>query len=650
MLKEQGFVRVGAIVPKLKVADTEFNCNEIIKQIEIASNNKIQIAVFPELCITGYTCQDLFEQDILLEEAEKSLDKILEYTNNLDIICIIGMPIKAENQLFNTAVVIQKGRILGIVPKTFIPNYSEFYEKRWFTSSKNANNKEIEILGQKVPFGIDLLFKDKANNEICFGIEICEDVWAVEPPSNKLSLLGANIIFNLSASNEVIGKKEYRKELVKMQSAKTISGYVYCSSGVNESTSDVVFSGESMIFENGSCLANNQRFDFESNMIFTEIDTKRLANDRRKNTSFMGNPVDLEYREIEINIPDNIESLTREYSKTPFVPEDKKKISEICEEILNIQSYGLAKRLLHTNINKTVIGISGGLDSTLAFLVIIKAYEILNLPKENIIAITMPGFGTTSRTHNNSMKLINEYGATFREINITKSSLQHFEDIGHDKNIKDVTYENAQARERTKILMDVANKENGLVIGTGDLSELALGWCTYNGDHMSMYAVNASIPKTLVKYIIKWVAENSKEECKNIINDILDTPISPELLPPDEKGNIEQKTEEQVGPYILHDFFLYHFLRYGAEPKKIYILACKTFKQDFKEEEIKYWLQVFIKRFFTQQFKRNCMPDGPKVGTVSLSPRGDLRMPSDVNYNIWLKNLSEGIIWIYQIN
>lgn len=644
MLKEQGFVRVGAVVPKLKVADTEFNCNEIIKQIEIASNNKIQIAVFPELCITGYTCQDLFEQDILLEEAEKSLDKILEYTNNLDIICIIGMPIKAENQLFNTAVVIQKGRILGIVPKTFIPNYSEFYEKRWFTSSKNANNKEIEILGQKVPFGIDLLFKDKANNEICFGIEICEDVWAVEPPSNKLSLLGANIIFNLSASNEVIGKKEYRKELVKMQSAKTISGYVYCSSGVNESTSDVVFSGESMIFENGSCLANNQRFNFESNMIFTEIDTKRLANDRRKNTSFMGNPVDLEYREIEINIPHNIENLTREYSKTPFVPGDKKKISEICEEILNIQSYGLAKRLLHTNINKTVIGISGGLDSTLAFLVITKAYEILNLPKENIIAITMPGFGTTSRTHNNSIKLINEYGATFREINITKSSLQHFEDIGHDKNIKDVTYENAQARERTKILMDVANKENGLVIGTGDLSELALGWCTYNGDHMSMYAVNASIPKTLVKYIIKWVAENSKEECKNIINDILDTPISPELLPPDEKGNIEQKTEEQVGPYILHDFFLYHFLRYGAEPKKIYILACKTFKQDFKEEEIKHWLQVFIKRFFTQQFKRNCMPDGPKVGTVSLSPRGDLRMPSDVNYNIWLKNLSEGII------
>ena len=638
MLKEQGFVRVGAVVPKLKVADTEFNCNEIIKQIEIASNNKIQIAVFPELCVTGYTCQDLFEQDTLLEEAEKALNKILDYTNNLDIICIIGMPIKAENQLFNTAVVIQKGKILGIVPKTFIPNYGEFYEKRWFASSKNANKKEIEILDQKVPFGIDLLFKDKENNEICFGIEICEDIWAVEPPSNKLALLGANIIFNLSASNEVIGKKEYRRDLVKMQSAKTISGYVYCSSGVNESTSDVVFSGESMIFENGSCLTNNQRFDFESNMIFTETDTKRLANDRRKNISFMGDSVDLEYREIKINIPDNIEDLTREYSKTPFVPEDKKKISEICEEILNIQSYGLAKRLLHTNINKTIIGISGGLDSTLAFLVIIKAYEILNLPKEKIIAITMPGFGTTSRTHNNSMKLINEYGATFREINITKSSLQHFEDIGHDKNIKDVTYENAQARERTKILMDIANKENGLVVGTGDLSELALGWCTYNGDHMSMYSVNASIPKTLVKYIIKWVADNSKEECKNIINDILDTPISPELLPPDENGNIEQKTEEQVGPYILHDFFLYHFLRYGAEPKKIYILACKTFKNDFKKEEIKHWLQVFIKRFFTQQFKRNCMPDGPKVGTVSLSPRGDLRMPSDASYNIWLNN------------
>lgn len=638
MLKEQGFVRVGAVVPKLKVADTEFNCNEIIKQIEVASNNKIQIAVFPELCVTGYTCQDLFEQDTLLEEAEKALNKILDYTNNLDIICIIGMPIKAENQLFNTAVVIQKGKIFGIVPKTFIPNYGEFYEKRWFASSKNANKKEIEILDQKVPFGIDLLFKDKENNEICFGIEICEDIWAVEPPSNKLALLGANIIFNLSASNEVIGKKEYRRELVKMQSAKTISGYVYCSSGVNESTSDVVFSGESMIFENGSCLTNNQRFDFESNMIFTEIDTKRLANDRRKNISFMGNPVDLEYREIKINIPDNIENLTREYSKTPFVPEDKKKISEICEEILNIQSYGLAKRLLHTNINKTIIGISGGLDSALAFLVIIKAYEVLNLPKENIIAITMPGFGTTSRTHNNSIKLINEYGATFREINITKSSLQHFEDIGHDKKMKDITYENAQARERTKILMDIANEENGIVVGTGDLSELALGWCTYNGDHMSMYSVNASIPKTLVEYIIKWVADNSKEEYKNIINAILDTPISPELLPPDENGNIEQKTEEQVGPYILHDFFLYHFLRYGAEPKKIYILACKTFKNDFKKEDIKHWLQVFIKRFFTQQFKRNCMPDGPKVGTVSLSPRGDLRMPSDASYNIWLNN------------
>lgn len=638
MLKEQGFVRVGAVVPKLKVTDTEFNCNEIIKQIEVASNNKIQIIVFPELCVTGYTCQDLFEQDTLLEEAEKALNKILDYTNNLDIICIIGMPIKAENQLFNTAVVIQKGKILGIVPKTFIPNYGEFYERRWFASSKNANKKEIEILDQKVPFGIDLLFKDKENNEICFGIEICEDIWAVEPPSNKLALLGANIIFNLSASNEVIGKKEYRRDLVKMQSAKTISGYVYCSSGVNESTADLVFSGESMIFENGSCLINNQRFNFESNMIFTEIDTKRLANDRRKNISFMGNPVDLEYREIKINIPDNIENLTREYSKTPFVPEDKKKISEICEEILNIQSYGLAKRLLHTNINKTIIGISGGLDSALAFLVIIKAYEILNLPKENIIAITMPGFGTTSRTHKNSIKLINAYGAAFREIDITKSSLQHFEDIGHDKKMKDITYENAQARERTKILMDIANEENGIVVGTGDLSELALGWCTYNGDHMSMYALNTSIPKTLVEYIIKWVADNSKEEYKNIINDILDTPISPELLPPDEKDNIEQKTEEQVGPYILHDFFLYHFLRYGAEPKKIYILACKTFKNDFKKEDIKHWLQVFIKRFFTQQFKRNCMPDGPKVGTVSLSPRGDLRMPSDASYNIWLNN------------
>lgn len=640
MLKEHGFVRCGAIVPKLKVADTSFNCNEIIKQIELANKHQVQVALFPELCITGYTCGDLFEQDLLLEQAENSLNKILEFTNGMDIICILGMPVREENQLFNTAVVLQNGKILGVVPKTFVPNYGEFYEKRWFASSINARQSEIELLGKKVPFGIDLIFTDKENKNISFGIELCEDLWAVEPPSNKLALLGANIIFNLSASNEIIGKKEYRRDLVKMQSAKTVSGYVYCSSGTNESTSDVVFSGQSMIFENGTCLIENDRFDFESNMIYTEIDTKRLANDRRKNISYMGRPIDLNYREIKVEIKDSIKELKRQYNKTPFVPENKKKINEICKEILNIQSYGLAKRLLHTNINKMVIGVSGGLDSTLAFLVAVRTCEILNIPKENIIAITMPGFGTSSRTYENAKSLIKSYNATLREIDITDACIRHFEDIGHDKSNKDITYENAQARERTQILMDIANEENGLVIGTGDLSELALGWCTYNGDHMSMYSVNTSIPKTLVKYIIEWVAEdNTNKECKDIIKDILETPISPELLPLDEKGNIEQKTEEKVGPYILHDFFLYHFLRYGAEPKKIYMLACKTFEKEFSKDKIKHWLSIFIKRFFSQQFKRNCMPDGPKIGTVSLSPRGDLRIPSDASFKMWLNDI-----------
>ncbi len=640
MLKEHGFVRCGAVVPKLKVADTSYNCNEIIKQIELANKQQIQIVVFPELCITGYTCGDLFEQDLLLEQAEDSLNKILETTKNMDIICILGMPVKAENQLFNTAVIIQKGKILGIVPKTYIPNYGEFYEKRWFSSSINAKQTEIELLGTRIPFGKDLIFTDKENKDISFGVEICEDLWAVEPPSNKLALEGANIIFNLSASNEIIGKKEYRRDLVKMQSAKTISGYVYCSSGPNESTSDLVFSGQSMIFENGTCLTENDRFDFESNIIYTEIDTKKLSNDRRKNISYMGNPTKINFRKIEMEIKDDIKELKRQYSKTPFVPENKKKINEICQEILNIQSFGLAKRLLHTNINKLVIGISGGLDSTLAFLVAIRACEILNIPTENIIAVTMPGFGTSSRTYKNSKDLATCYKTTLREIDITNACLVHYKDIGHDKTNKNITYENAQARERTQILMDIANDENALVIGTGDLSELALGWCTYNGDHMSMYAVNTSIPKTLVKYIIEWEAEVVKsKECKNILIDILQTPISPELLPLDEKGDIEQKTEEKVGPYILNDFFLYHFLRYGAAPKKVYLLACNTFEKDFSKDKIKYWLKEFIQRFFSQQFKRNCLPDGPKVGTVSISPRGDLRMPSDASAKMWLNDI-----------
>lgn len=474
MLKEQGFIRVGAIVPKLKVADTKFNSEEIIQQMKNAHSKQIQIACFPELSITGYTCGDLFKQDILLDKSEEALRTILENTKDLDIVSILGMPLRLTNQLFNVALVLQRGKILGIVPKTFIPNNDEFYEKKWFSSSKDTTRNEVEILGQKVPFGTDLLFKDINNKDICFGIEICEDLWAIEPPSNKLSMLGASIIFNLSASNEVVGKKDYREDLIRIQSAKTVSGYIYCSSGANESTSDVVFSGHSMIFENGTKLEENKRFNLNSNMIYTEIDTKRLINDRRKNINYISNPIDIDYREIQIDIKDELEELKREYSKTPFVPEDKKKIDEVCSEILNIQSFGLIKRLLHINTNKVIIGISGGLDSTLAFLVTVRAYEILDLPKENIIAITMPGFGTTSRTYNNAIKLIKQYGVTFKEIDIKKSILQHFKDIGHDKNDIDVTYENAQARERTQILMDIANKENGIVIGTGDLSELAL--------------------------------------------------------------------------------------------------------------------------------------------------------------------------------
>lgn len=474
MLKELGFVRCGAVVPKLKVADVDFNVKEIITQINKAEEEKVQIVCFPELCITGYSCGDLFNQDILIESAKNALKQILEETKNLSIISILGMPIKFENQLFNTAVVIQKGEILGIVPKTFIPNYAEFYEKRWFASSKNAKQKEIYIFNKSVPFGTDILFKDKENQDICFGIEICEDLWAVESPSNKIALNGGTIIFNLSASNEIIGKNEYRKDLVKMQSSKTISGYIYSSSGVNESTSDVVFSGHSMIYENGKCLAENERFDFESSLIYSDIDVKRIMNDRVKNISYMGDIETLNYRTVEIEINNNIEKLKRGYEQYPFVPTDKKKINEICNEILNIQSYGLAKRLLHTNMKKTVIGISGGLDSTLAFLVIVRAYKILNISNDNIIAVTMPGFGTTSRTYDNANNLIKSYGATLREIDITESCKKHFKDIGHSEDEHDTTYENAQARERTQILMDIANKENAIVVGTGDLSELAL--------------------------------------------------------------------------------------------------------------------------------------------------------------------------------
>ena len=637
-MNEYGYVKVGASTLELKVSDTIYNVQMIKKQIDEAVNKNIQIISFPELSITGYTCGDLFNQDILIDKAYEGLKDLVDYSKDKMIVIIVGSPIKCENKLYNCAVVINNGKILGIVPKTYIPNYNEFYEMRWFKSSNDLKIKEINLFNEFVPIGVDLIFTSKLDDELKFGVEICEDVWSLYPKSNDYASSGASIIFNLSASNETIGKYDFRKELIKMQSVKTISGYVYSSSGINESSTDLLFSGSSLIYENGKLLSENNRFDFNSNLIYSDIDIKRLVNDRRKNTSFISN-TDKEYRNICFTTSKN-NFISRKYSKYPFVPSNEEKREERCKEIINIQSSALAKRLKHTNIKKCVIGVSGGLDSTLAFLVIKKAFEKLKIDNKNIIAVTMPGFGTTNRTYENALDLIKINNATLKEIDIKKACLVHYSDIDQDINNHDITYENAQARERTKILMDIANKENALVIGTGDLSELALGWCTYNGDHMSMYSVNSSIPKTLVKYLVKYIADTDKKN-KKVLYDILSTPISPELLPADEEGNIKQITEDKIGPYILHDFYLYHFFRYGASPKKIYMLAVNTFENEYSKEEILKWLKVFIKRFFTQQFKRSCMPDGVKVGSISLSPRGDLRMPSDASYNIWIKELEE---------
>ena len=640
-MKEYGFIRIGTITPKLKVADVEFNTNELIKEIKNATTNKVSIVLTPELSLTGYTCADLFQQNILLEECINNLNKLLEETKNLDIISIIGMPIKHENKLYNTAVVIKEGKILGLIPKSYIPNYKEFYEQRWFASGFELQKNEITLCNQTVPISTNLLFKDSENEDICFGIEICEDLWSPYPPSTNHALNGATIIFNPSASNEIVGKYDYRKNLIKNQSAKTISAYCYASSGINESTTDLVFSGHCLIAENGTILKENKRFTIESNSIYTDIDVQKLMNYRLQNTSYMANTPKENYQEIKITCPDHITTLERNYSEYPFVSTNPITKSQRCEEIIAIQASGLIKRLIHTNIEKTVIGISGGLDSTLAFLVILEAYQRLGITPKNIIGVTMPGFGTTNKTYENACKLVKESGATLKEIPIKDACLVHFKDIELPETDRSITYENSQARERTQILMDIANKENALVIGTGDLSELALGWCTYNGDHMSMYAVNTSIPKTLVRSLVEWKKTTLPKNIETVLESILDTPISPELLPPDEYGKITQITEDKIGPYVLHDFFLYHFFRYGATPEKIFFLAKHTFKNKFSDEEIKKWLIVFLKRFFTQQFKRSCLPDGPKVGTVSLSPRGDLRMPSDASANIWLKKIKK---------
>lgn len=639
-MKENGFVRVGALVNKLSLGNAIENAKEISRQIKKAYEAGVEIIVTPELSLTGYTCGDMFLQDKLVKDSIIGLEYVLSETKSLNIISIIGMPISTNNALFNCGVVINRGKLLGIIPKTYIPNYKEFYECRWFSSSLNLDINEIELLGQKVPIGCDLLFQDRKNPNITFAIEICEDLWAVTPPSNDYAKSGATIIFNLSSSNELIGKHNYRKNLISSQSSKTISAYIYASSGILESTSDILFGGASLIYENGTLLKEGERFLTESNIIYQDIDVLRLVNDRRVNKSFNFSSDNKIYRRINIDIHNNISKLERKYSKYPFVPKDDILRNERCLEIINIQSSALARRLIQLNYPKCVIGMSGGLDSTLAFLVTVRAFEKLNLDNKDIIGITMPGFGTTDRTYNNSIKLVESYNATLKEINIKEACTIHMKDIGLNPTDISITYENIQARERTQILMDVANMEKGIVIGTGDLSELALGWCTYNGDHMSMYSVNSSIPKTLISYLVKWFMDNEKGIRHDVLKDILSTPISPELLPPDKYGNIVQKTENSIGPYVLHDFFLYHFLRYGVRPKKLYFLALHTFN-DFSREDILNYLKIFINRFFTQQFKRNCVPDGIKVGSISLSPRGDLRMPSDMEYKSYLKELDE---------
>ena len=637
-----GYVKVAAAVPRVKVADCKFNASEIEKEIIIADGKGVQIIAFPELCVTGYTCGDLFAQQLLLEEAEMGLMQILNNTRQLDIISILGMPVALNGVLLNTAVVIQKGKVLGVVPKTYLPNYKEFYEKRWFTSACEVSETSVRLCGQIIPMGRNLLF-DTADTT--FGIEICEDLWAPVPPSSALALQGAEILFNLSADNEGIGKHAYLCSLISQQSARCIAGYVFSSCGFGESTTDVVFAGNGLIYENGSLLAAGKRFSFEEQVVISEIDVEYLRTERRVNTTFAAcrscSAPELPVHVAAEYVNSKDLNLTRTFDPHPFVPQGSE-LNSRCEEIFSIQIAGLAQRLLHTGARTAVIGISGGLDSTLALLVCVKTFDKLGLSRKDILGITMPGFGTTDRTYHNAIDLMNSLGVSIREISIREACIQHFKDIGHDLNIHDVTYENSQARERTQILMDIANQTWGMVIGTGDLSELALGWATYNGDHMSMYGVNAGIPKTLVKHLVQWVAENGMDETsKATLLDIVDTPISPELIPADENGEIKQKTEDLVGPYELHDFFLYYFLRFGFRPSKIYFLAQTAFSGVYDDETIKKWLQTFFRRFFNQQFKRSCLPDGPKVGSISISPRGDWRMPSDASSAAWLKEIAE---------
>lgn len=648
-----GIIKVATAVPTVKVADCVSNIKGIESLVVQAEGQGVEIIVFPELSVTGYTCQDLFRQQLLLDATENCVMQLLEFSRQLDIISIVGVPMAVGNLLLNCAIVMQRGKILGIVPKTFLPNYNEFYEKRWFASSQDLRDQDLRYAGHPVSItAAPQLFR--TGDGILFGVEICEDVWAPTPPSNHLALAGADIIFNLSASDELIGKHDYLKDLLAQQSARTICGYVYSGAGFGESTQDVVYGGNALVYENGRLLAEGERFALESQLVTAQIDVERLRGDRRGNTTFVNAQRRMMNEDIRISRAESAAMphdfvLERKVNPHPFIPTNTD-MQKSCDEIFNIQVMGLAKRILHTHAKTVVVGISGGLDSTLALLVCVKTFDKLKLDRKGIVGVTMPGFGTTGRTHNNAVSLMQSLGVDMREVNISKSVLQHFEDIGQNPDAHDVTYENAQARERTQILMDLANKLGGLVIGTGDLSELALGWATYNGDHMSMYAVNTSIPKTLIQYLVKFVAQTVDDESASTLYDIIATPISPELIPAGSDGSIQQKTEDLVGPYELHDFFLYHFLRNGFGPRKIFVLAKRAFGESlppvegvgrYDDETILHWLKTFCRRFFNQQFKRSCLPDGPKVGSVSLSPRGDWRMPTDAVVTLWLDEVEK---------
>ena len=632
---KNGFVKVAAATPDIRVADVEFNTQNIINAMEEAQKNGAKILVFPELCVTGYTCSDLFDHSVLLKASRKALLEIAENTNDKDMLVFVGAPLEVNGKLYNVAAAMNQGEIIGFTTKTFLPNYGEFYEMRQFTPGPQTV-REITFEGKKIPFGPQILFQAEGMEELVVAAEICEDVWSPIPPSIQAALEGATVIVNCSASDETIGKDTYRRALISGQSARLISGYIYANAGEGESTTDLVFGGHNIIAENGTVLKESSRYVNE--IIYSELDLQRITGERRKNTTFQ--PLD---EETLVRIPFTVEEtktfLTRTFPKKPFVPSDEQTRAQRCEEILTIQAMGLKKRLAHTNARTAVVGISGGLDSTLALLVTARAFDMLGRDKKDIIAVTMPCFGTTDRTYQNACEMSKKVGATLIEVPIADAVNVHFRDIGHDPEDHSVTYENCQARERTQVLMDIANKTWGMVIGTGDLSELALGWATYNGDHMSMYGVNASVPKTLVRHLVKYAADDTTDEAlKNVLYDVLDTPVSPELLPPKD-GDIAQKTEDLVGPYELHDFFLYFMLRFGYEPSKIFRIACMTFDGEYDKETIFKWLETFCRRFFSQQFKRSCLPDGPKVGTVALSPRGDWRMPSDACVAVWMRDL-----------